>query len=74
MDINTPADENTTYPELPKAGQERPNPNELLHIFLKANNLKLKVTTFDAGDNPFINDGFILTEKPLLKIEVQYEL
>ena len=48
------------------------DPNILLNNFLKDNNLKLVLKTFDAGENPFIEDGFILTDKPLLKISVEY--
>lgn len=49
-----------------------PDPNKLLYEFLTENNLKLVVSTFEQGDTPFVGTGFVLTDKPLLKITVEY--
>lgn len=49
-----------------------PNPNKLLYDFLKENNLKLKLTTTEQEENPFDGSGFLLTDKPVLKIIVEY--
>jgi len=48
------------------------DPNQLLHYFLENNNLKLTVTAIE-DENPFVGTGFILTQKPLLKISVEYK-
>lgn len=51
----------------------KPNPNELLNQFLQDNNLKLTVAALDQ-ENPFVpNRGFVLTEKPLLVVSVEYK-
>lgn len=42
--------------------------NQFVYEFLEEYNLKPIVTTIDQ-ENPFIGDGFILTEKPLLKVQ-----
>jgi len=57
--------------------EEQPTPeihvdaNQLLYTFLKNNNLRLTVEVFE-GENPYVGDGFILTDKPLLKIVAKY--
>ena len=43
------------------------NPNVLVYNFLKANNLRIKLTAVDP-DGGFIGDGFILEKKPILKV------
>ncbi len=45
------------------------DPNKLLFDFLQEHNLKLTVTALNE-ENPFIGDGFVLTDRPLLKIQV----
>lgn len=51
--------------------QEQPDPNVLLNDFLIQNNLKINIEGID-GENPFIGNGFILTDRPILKISVSY--
>lgn len=48
------------------------DPNKLLNDFLNTYNLKLRVDTFN-NENPFIGSGFLLHNKPLLKISVEYK-
>lgn len=48
------------------------DPNSLLHTFLEQNNLKLTIEAIES-ENPFVGNGFILTDKPLLKISVSYK-
>lgn len=64
-------DPNTEKAEI-KNATPLPDPNKLLYEFLKEMNLRLVVTTFEAGENPFVETGFVLTDKPLLKISVEY--
>ena len=50
----------------------KPDPNKLLHDFLEEHKLKLIVEAIDE-ENPFIGTGFILTDKPLLKIVCEHK-
>jgi len=65
-DVKTTSDDQDLLVE-----QEK-DPNTLLHDFLEENSLKLTVEAV-VGDNPFIGTGFILTDKPLLKVSVSYK-
>ncbi len=42
-------------------------PSELVHDFLKENKLKIKVSA-EEGLNVWVGDGYVLNDKPLLKI------
>jgi hypothetical protein len=43
----------------------------LLNKFLQENNIKLKLEVLDQS-TPFVGDGFVLVDKPLLKITAEY--
>lgn len=53
------------------SGETRQDPNQLLQKLLKENNLKLDIQPTDTGVS-FVGDGFVLTDKPLLKIRAFY--
>lgn len=53
---------------------EKKDPNELLRSFLIENKIKLKVGVTNSNDGvAFIGSGFVLTDKPLIKIVAEYE-
>ncbi len=45
--------------------------NVALHTFLTNNNIKLNIEVL-SDSAPFVGDGFVLTDKPLLKIKAIY--
>jgi len=66
----TPSSSTSTFTNTPTPPPA--DPNQLLHYFLESNNLRLTVTAIE-DENPFVGTGFILTQKPLLKISVEYK-
>lgn len=55
-----------------KAVTPKPDPNQLLHQFLTENKLVLNVDVME-GRVPFVGDGFVITDKPLLKVKASYQ-
>lgn len=51
---------------------QKPDPNQLLHDLLEANNLKLTLSALNDA-NPFVGTGFVLTDKPLLVVGATYK-
>jgi hypothetical protein len=46
--------------------------NQLVYEFLKANNIIPKVTATKDKGVTYTGDGFVLTDKPLIKIKYRY--
>jgi hypothetical protein len=44
---------------------------QVLNKFLQNNNIRLKIEVLDQS-TPFVGDGFVLVDKPLLKITAEY--
>lgn len=57
---------------LVKATQSLSNPNSLVNQFLLENNLRMKVAAIDPSENGFIQTGFIIENRPILKVEFEY--
>lgn len=51
---------------------EQVNPNELLYKFLKENKITLDVQATETGVS-YTGDGFVLNDKPLVKVVAKYE-
>ena len=63
----------TTEPQTdPIPEDTREEPNKLLHRLLTDNNLKIKVAAL-SEENPFIGNGFVLTDRPLLVVKAEYK-
>jgi hypothetical protein len=45
--------------------------SELLNKFLQENKIRLNTSIMDSS-TPFVGDGFVLVDKPLLKITAEY--